>query len=49
MLMRRRNHHAESLDRLKSPLGEAKGTPLSERIACGRPRSLNKRSKARVN
>ena len=32
--------------KLKRPLGEAKGTPLSERMAWGRPRSLNKRSKA---
>jgi len=46
MLMPSRNHHTASLERLNNPLGEAKGTPLSERIACGRPRSLNKRSKA---
>ena len=35
MLMPSRNHQTENLERLKSPLGEAKGTPLSERIACG--------------
>lgn len=31
---------------IKRPLGEANGTPLSERMACGRPRSLNNRSEA---
>ena len=40
------SHQTESLDRLNSPLGLAKGTPLSERIDFGRPRSLNSRSKA---
>src|ERR1700675_4153734 len=41
-----RSHQTASLLKLKRPLGEAKGTPLSERMAWGRPRSLNKRSKA---
>jgi hypothetical protein len=36
----------ESFERLNKPFGEANGTPLSERIARGKPRSLNKRSKA---
>src|ERR1700676_2678933 len=46
MVMPRRNHQTESLERLNRELGEAKGTPLSERILVGRPRSLNKRAKA---
>ena len=33
MLIPRRNHQTDNRERLKSPLGEAKGTPLSERIA----------------
>src|SRR6185312_12316466 len=39
-------HQTESFDRLNSPLGLANGTPLSERIASGSPRSANSRSKA---
>jgi hypothetical protein len=39
-------HHTESLERLNRPLGEAKGTPLSERMAKGQPLSLKRRSKA---
>lgn len=35
-----RNHQTESFERLNRPFGLAKGTPLSERIAEGRPRSL---------
>lgn len=46
MLMPRRNHHTESFERLNKLLGEANGTPLSERIARGKPRSWNRRSKA---
>ena len=46
MLMPSRSHQTESLERLNRPLGEAKGTPLSERMARGKPRSLNRRSKA---
>src|SRR5579872_1076851 len=34
------------LERLNKPLGEAKGTPLSERMARGSPRSRKRRSKA---
>ena len=37
MVMPSRSHHTESLDRLNNPFGEAKGTPLSERIARGIP------------
>src|ERR1700716_2303585 len=44
--MPRRSHQTESLEGLNKPLGLAKGTPLSERIASGRPRSRNSRSKA---
>src|SRR6185437_10805693 len=40
------SHQTESFDRLNSPLGLANGTPLSERIASGSPRSANSRSKA---
>src|SRR5690349_14126226 len=39
MAMPRRSHHTDSLDRLNSALGLAKGTPLSERMAVGTPRS----------
>ena len=46
MVMPKRNHQTESLESWNRELGEAKGTPLSERILAGRPRSLNKRSKA---
>jgi hypothetical protein len=41
-----RNHQTESFDKLNRPFGLAKGTPLSERIARGRWRSLNSCSKA---
>ena len=41
-----RSHQTDSLERLNRPLGLAKGTPLSERMARGRPRSLNSCSKA---
>src|SRR5919106_679508 len=34
------------LRQVVEPLGLAKGSPLSERIAAGRPRSLNRRTKA---
>jgi len=37
-----------SLERLKRALGLAKGTPLSDRIAAGRPRSWNRRRKAAI-
>jgi hypothetical protein len=40
------SHHTDSLERLNKALGLAKGTPLSERMASGRPRSRNSRSKA---
>jgi hypothetical protein len=33
------SHQTESFERLNRPLGLANGTPLSERMACGRPRS----------
>ena len=46
MAMPRRSHQTESLERLNRALGLAKGTPLSERMAWGRPRSWNSRSKA---
>ena len=38
------SHQTESFERLNSALGEAKGTPLSVLIACGRPNSLKARS-----
>ena len=41
MAMPRRSHQTESLERLNKALGLAKGTPLSERMAAGRPRSAN--------
>src|SRR5437763_12875 len=44
--MPRRSHHTDSLDRLNKALGLANGTPLSERMAIGTPRSRNSRSKA---
>src|SRR5437763_903280 len=44
--MPRRSHQTESLERLNKALGLAKGTPLSERMASGKPRSRNSRSKA---
>lgn len=40
------NHQTESLERLNSPFGLANGTPLSDRIACGKPGSKNSCSKA---
>jgi hypothetical protein len=40
------SHQTESLERLNRPFGLAKGTPLSERIAEGKPRSLKSCSKA---
>ena len=46
MLMPSRSHQTDSRDKLNRPFGEAKGTPLSKRIACGSPRSWNKRSNA---
>ena len=46
MAMPSRSHQTESLERLKRPLGLAKGTPLSERMAAGRPRSRKSCSKA---
>src|ERR1700722_14417028 len=46
MLIPKRNHQTDRRERLKSPFGEAKGTPLSERMACGKPRSWKRRSKA---
>jgi len=46
MVMPRRDHHTESLESWNKESGEAKGTPLSERILCGRPCSCNSRSKA---
>ena len=44
--MPRRTHHTESLERLKRPFGLANGTPLSDLIAWGRPRSWKSCSKA---
>jgi 3-(3-hydroxy-phenyl)propionate hydroxylase len=41
-----RSHQTESFERLNKALGLAKGTPLSERMASGRPRSRNSLSKA---
>src|SRR5450755_961645 len=46
MAMPRRSHHTESLERLNKALGLANGTPLSERMASGSPRSASSRSKA---
>src|SRR5215469_9286951 len=46
MAMPRRSHQTESLERLNRAFGLANGTPLSERIACGRPRSRKSCSKA---
>jgi hypothetical protein len=44
--MPRRSHQTDSFDRLNNALRLAKGTPLSERIDSGSPRSANSRSKA---
>jgi hypothetical protein len=41
-----RSHQTDSFERLNKALGLAKGTPLSERMASGKPRSRNNRSKA---
>ena len=41
-----RSYHTDGLKRLNNPLGEAKGTPLFERIARGKPRSSKRRSNA---
>src|SRR5689334_22315711 len=46
MAMPRRSHHTESLERLKRAFGLANGTPLSDRIAWGSPRSWKSCSKA---
>jgi hypothetical protein len=46
MVMPSRSHQTESFERLNKAFGLAKGTPLSERMEWGRPRSQNKRSKA---
>jgi hypothetical protein len=46
MAMPSRSHQTESFERLNKALGLAKGTPLSERMASGKPRSRNSRSKA---
>src|SRR5258707_12897961 len=46
MAMPSLSHQTESFERLNRALGLAKGTPLSERIASGKPRSRNSRSKA---
>ena len=40
MAMPSLSHQTDSLERLKSALGLAKGTPLSVLIALGRPNSL---------
>src|SRR6266581_1864095 len=46
MAMPSRSHQTESFERLNRAFGLAKGTPLSERMASGKPRSRNSRSKA---
>ena len=46
MAMPSRRHQTESFERLNRALGLAKGTPLPERMASGKPRSRNSRSKA---
>ena len=40
------SHQSESFERLNKALVLAKGTPLSERMASGKPRSRKSRSKA---
>ena len=45
MFMPKRSHHTESFDKPNRALPEAKGTPLSVRIAPGRPKSLKAFSK----
>ena len=44
MTFERGNHHTESRDKPNSELGLAKGTPLSVRMASGKPKSLKTRS-----
>jgi len=39
MVMPRRSHQTESLESWNKEFGEAKGTPLSERMLRGSPRS----------
>ena len=46
MAMPSRSHDTESLERLNRPFGLANGTPLSDLIAWGRPRSWKSCSKA---
>jgi hypothetical protein len=46
MAMPSLSHQTESFERLNKALGLAKGTPLSERMASGKPCSRNSRSKA---
>ena len=43
--MPRRSHHTASLLKPNRALGKANGTPLSVRIALGKPKSLKTRSK----
>ena len=45
ILIPRRSHQMASRERPNSALGEAKGTPLSVRMAPGSPKSLKARSK----
>jgi len=47
IVMPSRNHQTERRERLNNPFGDAKGTPLSERIACGKPFSFEKALKGR--
>ncbi len=42
MPMPSRSHQTESLERLNRALGLANGTPLSDRMAAGSPRSANR-------
>ena len=42
-----RSHQTESFERLNRALGLAKGTPLSERMASGKPRSREQPLKGR--
>ena len=46
MAMPSRNHQRDSLERLNNPFELANGTPLSEHMAAGRPRSRNRCSNA---
>src|SRR5688500_11147578 len=45
MAIPRRSHQTGSFERLTRELGLAKGAPLSERMALGKPRSTNSRWK----